>query len=171
MKTSKTSGTKGNAKPAAPAKMMSALTNLDRMVQTAPVVEAKPATNGKSEAKPVANGESGAKPVTHGKSERKSRLSEPARTESKPAQLSDTTVLVKLDVGFGNMLFIRGHGPGLSWDKGVPMDCRDHTTWQWSAQIERERVEFKLLLNDMVWAGGETLTVAPGEKIEVVPSF
>ena len=151
MKTSKTNGTKNNSKPAVPAKMESALTNLDRMVQAAPLIEAKPPTNGKSE--------------------RKSRATEPARTEAKSVRSSDTTVSVKIDVGFGNMLFIRGHGPGLSWDKGVPLDCRDDSTWLWSAPTEKERIEFKLLLNDEVWSGGENLTVAPGQKIEVVPSF
>lgn len=82
-----------------------------------------------------------------------------------------TSVEVKIDVGFGNILFIRGQGCGLSWDKGVQLTCRDQSTWLWSAKSGKDGVEFKLLLNDEMWALGKNLTVAPGEKIEAVPVF
>ena len=36
----------------------------------------------------------------------------------------------KIDVGFGNKLFARGQGAGLSWDHGIPLECVDSQTWR-----------------------------------------
>ena len=82
-----------------------------------------------------------------------------------------TTVEARIDVGFGNALFIRGQGAGLSWDKGLPLECIDGSTWVWSAKQAKDKVVFKLLLNDQVWAGGEDVVLEPGKKIEIVPGF
>src|SRR5579872_4703866 len=68
-----------------------------------------------------------------------------------------TTVAVKVDIGFGNTLFIRGEGAGLSWDKGQPLDCIDSSTWIWSHRPASEPVTFKLLINDQLWCRGENL--------------
>jgi len=91
-------------------------------------------------------------------------------TLKEPAELL-TTIEAKLDVGYGNSLFVRGEGDGLRWDKGTPLDCRNASTWLWSTQAAKEKIVFKLLLNDQVWAKGEDLVVEAGKKIEVVPSF
>ena len=82
-----------------------------------------------------------------------------------------TVIEAKINVGLGNHLFIRGQGDGLSWFEGVPLNCVDATTWVWSTRHAKEKVVFKLLLNDQVWAKGEDVAVAAGEKIEVVPFF
>jgi len=82
-----------------------------------------------------------------------------------------TVVEAKIDVGLGNLLFIRGQGHGLSWFEGVPLNCVDPATWVWSAGQAREKVVFKLLLNDQVWAKGEDVMVEAGRKIEIVPCF
>ena len=82
-----------------------------------------------------------------------------------------TTIEAKIDVGFGNSLFIRGQGAELSWDKGQPLNCIDGTTWMWSTTATKEKLVFKLILNDVVWASGEDLVLEPGKKIEVVPTF
>jgi hypothetical protein len=81
-----------------------------------------------------------------------------------------TTIDVKADVGFGNALYLRGEGSGLNWDQGVPLTCLDSATWRWSGEIKAP-VTFKVLINDTVWATGNDLTVAPGQKIEIVPTF
>lgn len=81
-----------------------------------------------------------------------------------------TVIEVKVDVGFGNNLFLRGQGPGLSWDRGVPLTCIDGKTWQWTGRVP-DRMTFKLLLNDSIWSKGEDLVVKPGQKVEVVPTF
>src|SRR5690348_2460716 len=62
-----------------------------------------------------------------------------------------TTIEAKVDVGFGNNLFVRGEGPGLSWEHGVPLECVDSQTWQLSVPAN-DKLKFKLLLNDTVWA-------------------
>jgi hypothetical protein len=81
-----------------------------------------------------------------------------------------TTIEVKIDVGFGNALFLRGQGSGLTWEHGVPLSCVDGGTWRWS-QTVASPITFKVLLNDQVWSAGTDLVVAPGQKLEVPPSF
>ena len=82
-----------------------------------------------------------------------------------------TIIQAKADVGFGNSLFVRGQGDGLSWDKGLPLSCIDGSAWVWSTRQAKGKVVFKLLLNDQVWAKGEDVVVEAGRKIEVVPVF
>ena len=73
----------------------------------------------------------------------------------------ETTIKAKIDVGFGNNLFVRGQGAGLSWERGVPLTCVDGQTWQWSGKAD-DRLTFKLLLNDSVWAKGEDIIAKQG---------
>ena len=80
-------------------------------------------------------------------------------------------VEARIDVGVGNALFIRGQGDGLSWDKGLPLNCVDATTWVWSTTHAREKVVFKLLLNDQIWAKGQDAVLDPGQKIQIAPGF
>jgi hypothetical protein len=82
-----------------------------------------------------------------------------------------TIIQAKTDVGFGNSLFIRGQGDGLSWDQGLPLSCIDGSAWVWSTRRAQGKVVFKLLLNDQVWAKGEDVVVEAGRKIEIVPVF
>ena len=81
-----------------------------------------------------------------------------------------TTIEARVDVGFGNNLFVRGEGAGLSWDQGVPLKCIDPQTWQLSVPAS-DKVKFKLLLNDTVWAKGEDLVAAPGQRLQIAPAF
>ena len=80
------------------------------------------------------------------------------------------TIEAKIDVGFGNTLYLRGEGMGLSWDTGVPLKCVNNSTWKWSGPAN-DKLQFKLLLNDTVWSKGDNLTADPGEKVEVAPAF
>jgi hypothetical protein len=82
-----------------------------------------------------------------------------------------TRVEARIDVGFGNALFIRGQGDGLSWDKGQPLACVDATTWTWTTRHAQEKVVFKLLLNDQVWSQGDDFVVEAGRKLAVTPGF
>src|SRR3954454_23418362 len=88
-----------------------------------------------------------------------------ARSSAKPV-----TIEAKIDVGFGNSLFLRGEGLGLSWTQGVPLTCVDGKTWKWSGEAT-EQLKFKLLLNDQVWSQGEDLVATPGQKVEISPAF
>ena len=100
-----------------------------------------------------------------------------ATASPKPAPIASghngnktVTIKAKVDVGFGNALYLRGEGHGLSWNQGIPLTCVDSSTWQWSGEAA-DKVKFKLLLNDAVWAKGEDLVATPGQKVEVAPSF
>jgi hypothetical protein len=91
-------------------------------------------------------------------------------TTSAPATGAITTIDVKLDVGFGNAVFLRGQGGGLDWEHGVPLACVDGKTWRWSGKV-KDPITFKPLINDKIWAAGSDLTIKPGQKIEVKPNF
>ena len=91
-----------------------------------------------------------------------------AATTSKPAPL--TTIVAKVDVGFGNSLYLRGQGSSLSWDKGIVMGCAGPDEWVWSTDAKGD-LEFKFLLNDEIWASGPNSTVAAGERIVIEPQF
>ena len=93
------------------------------------------------------------------------------RSETLPTTEQMTVVQAKIDVGFGNSLFVRGQGDGLSWDKGLPLSCIDGSAWVWSTKQAKDKVVFKLLLNDQVWAKGEDVVVEAGRKIEIAPVF
>src|SRR5215208_7961828 len=75
------------------------------------------------------------------------------------------TIEARIDVGFGNSLYLRGEGEGLNWNHGIPLTCVDGTTWKWSCEA-KDNLKFKLLLNDAVWAQGEDLIAAPGQRLE-----
>jgi hypothetical protein len=89
---------------------------------------------------------------------------------AKPARVAPTTIEVRVDVGFGNNLFIRGQGAGLSWDQGVPLTNVDTSTWQWTTKAG-ENLTFKLLINDAVWCQGADIVATPGQKVEIIPNF
>ncbi|HEY2082337.1 MAG TPA: hypothetical protein VGI88_06090 [Verrucomicrobiae bacterium] len=88
-----------------------------------------------------------------------------ARSSAKPV-----TIEAKIDVGFGNTLYLRGEGLGLSWSHGIPLTCVDGKTWKWTGETQ-EQLKFKLLLNDQIWSQGENLVAAPGQKLEISPAF
>jgi len=81
-----------------------------------------------------------------------------------------TTIEVKRDVGFGNAVFLRGQGGGLTWERGLPLVCVDAQTWRWSG-MAKDPITFKLLINDKVWSAGNDLRIAPGQRMEVAPEF
>ena len=86
------------------------------------------------------------------------------------AAVASITIEAKIDVGFGNKLFVRGQGAGLSWDHGVPLECVDSKTWRLSVPAT-DKLQFKLLINDSEWAKGEDVVAVPGKRVEVVPAF
>jgi hypothetical protein len=86
------------------------------------------------------------------------------------AKRSKTIIEAKIDVGFGNNLFVRGHGAGLSWNRGTPLICVEPGTWRWTAPTN-EKLTFKLLLNDSIWAQGGDIVAMPGKQVKVSPSF
>lgn len=86
-------------------------------------------------------------------------------------KVTATTLAAKIDVGFGNTLYIRGEGPGLSWDEGVPMDCVADDKWSISIGDTAKPVVFKFLLNDLTWCAGDDYVAQPGSSVVLVPKF
>jgi F0F1-type ATP synthase membrane subunit b/b' len=83
-----------------------------------------------------------------------------------------TRLLVTAYIGIGNRLFIRGAGPGLSWEKGVPLQFVSIGKWRWETNDASGAVEFKLYKNDDVECsalGAQKLD--PGYQQEVTASF
>jgi len=83
-----------------------------------------------------------------------------------------TRLLVTAYIGIGNRLFIRGHGPGLSWEKGVPLQFVSIGKWRWETSDASGPVQFKLYKNDAVECAalGEQ-SVEPGHQQEVTAAF
>jgi hypothetical protein len=82
-----------------------------------------------------------------------------------------TVITAKIDIGFGNTLFLRGDGPDLSWDAGVPMNSVDADTWMVTVAGAKAAVNFKFLVNDLSWSTGEDYVAEPGSERVLTPSF
>jgi len=86
-------------------------------------------------------------------------------------ELPATIIFAKIDVGFGNHLFIRGEGPGMSWDHGIAMDCVGAGLWTTTIKNAATPVVFKLLVNDLSWSTGPDFVAEPGQSLTIDPSF
>lgn len=82
-----------------------------------------------------------------------------------------TTVIAKIDAGFGNELYIRGNSSGLKWDAGVAMENKSTDEWVWTSTAVTSELEFKVLLNDTVWSTGPNGVVFPGATVVFEPGF
>ncbi len=82
-----------------------------------------------------------------------------------------TFISARADIGFGNHLYIRGEGPGLSWDHGLALDCAAADLWSATIKGATSAVTFKVLVNDLSWSTGNDYVVEPGQSVTVVPSF
>lgn len=83
-----------------------------------------------------------------------------------------TRLLVTAYIGIGNRLFIRGEGPGLSWEKGVPLQFISIGKWRWETNDAGGPVRFKLFKNDeseCTALGAQSLD--PGHQQEVTAAF
>jgi hypothetical protein len=91
-----------------------------------------------------------------------------------PAVSADgaTRLVVTAYIGIGNRLFIRGDGPGLSEDKGVPLTFVSIGKWRWETNDATSTVRFRLYKNDQVecTALGER-SVEPGAQQELSAAF
>ena len=82
-----------------------------------------------------------------------------------------TTIVAKVDVGFGNALFLRGTGPGLSWEKGIELTNSGSDEWTWSTNKASEAFQAKVLINDVIWSGDPDTTIPAGEKTVITATF
>ena len=100
------------------------------------------------------------------------KLHSPDATVSSVTADGATRLLATAYIGIGNRLFIRGEGPGLSWEKGVPLAFVSIGKWRWETTETAATVTFKLYKNDTVecTALGEQ-SIAPGHLTEVTAAF
>jgi len=100
-----------------------------------------------------------------------------AAPKAKPAKkaaakkVEATNIIARVDVGFGNSLYVRGEGAGLSWEKGVAMDNVSPYEWSFKSTKAKGEVVFKFLINDEIWGEGENLVVAAGSTSISSPTF
>lgn len=100
------------------------------------------------------------------------KVSAPAK--KKPAVAAEppaTFISAQIDIGFGNHLYLRGEGPGLSWDHGIAMDSVGANLWTSAVKGAKLPVVFKVLVNDLTWNAGADYVVEPGQSITVTPTF
>ena len=83
-----------------------------------------------------------------------------------------TRVIATAYIGIGNRMFIRGEGPGLSWNKGVPLQFVSIGKWRWETNEATAPIRFKLYKNDeQECASLGSLSLDPGHQQEVTASF
>jgi hypothetical protein len=94
----------------------------------------------------------------------------PAKKTVKKAKVV-TTIIAKIDAGFGNEVYIRGNDSGLAWDAGVAMKNKSADEWVWSSDAVTSELEFKVLINDKNWSAGPNGVVFPGATVVFEPAF
>lgn len=95
----------------------------------------------------------------------------PVKAEAASSSDGATRLLVTAYIGIGNKLFIRGDGPGLSWDKGVPMQFVSIGKWGWASHEVTAPVVCKLYKNDETLALSGEIALEPGKHVEVTALF
>ncbi|HEY4248408.1 MAG TPA: hypothetical protein VGM64_16290 [Lacunisphaera sp.] len=94
-----------------------------------------------------------------------------AAAESAVSSDGATRLLATAYIGIGNKLFIRGEGPGLSWDKGVPMQFVSIGKWGWATNDALSPVRCELYKNDETAALTGEVVLDPGKHVEVTALF
>ena len=89
----------------------------------------------------------------------------------KPDTMVATTIVAQIDIGFGNILYVRGSGGGLSWDQGLPMENATADQWKITLGKTTKPLTYKFLVNDLTWSAGEDYVIEPGTTVTLVPSF
>ncbi|MGA2052767.1 MAG: hypothetical protein ABSH19_05585 [Opitutales bacterium] len=82
------------------------------------------------------------------------------------------TLVARVLIGIGNKPYVRGDGPGLSHEKGVPMEFVEIGQWRWVAPASvTDAISVRILKNDEIPAIGGAVTLQPGQILEVNPEF
>lgn len=120
----------------------------------------------------TASGESSI-PDTPAEDSMKADLSAESAAPAEASASSDgaTRLLATAYIGIGNKLYIRGDGPGLSWDKGVPMQFVSIGKWGWATDDATAPIACKLYKNDETPALSGEVFLEPGKHVEVTALF
>lgn len=105
------------------------------------------------------------------KSTAKAAMAKKSTDRPKAAGASVTKIIAKVDLGYGNNLYLRGEGAELSWTKGILMENTATDEWSWTSQGATGPLTFKFLINDEIWSAGDNHIVAPGDTSVSTPVF
>ena len=148
------------ARPAAPVEAD------DEEVEAAPA-SAAPAPVAAAAAEPEPEEEESAEEVIEEIADDAAEEAAPAADEAADAVAgSGTSLIINLMIGIGNKPFVRGTGPGLSRDKGVPMSFLGIGRWQWVSPDPEAPATVEVWKNDQS-PMGEALHLPGGEPVEV----
>jgi hypothetical protein len=92
-------------------------------------------------------------------------------TSLKKSSTGTTSVVANVMIGIGNKPYLRGEGPGLNWDEGVPMNFIEIGKWAWSPSRKNASLTVQLYRNDNDPDQSGKIEVQAGEKIEITPNF
>ncbi len=93
---------------------------------------------------------------------------------SEPALSNDgfTRLVATAYIGIGNKLFIRGEGPGLRRDKGIPLQFVSIGKWRWESAELLFPAKVRVYKNDQIeCASVGEITLEPGHHHEVTAKF
>lgn len=82
-----------------------------------------------------------------------------------------TKIVVHYDVGFQNLLTIRGKGANLTWERGIPLKNIKHDEWVWETDAPFSHGEFKILINDRHYEAGPNHLINCGTLMQYTPKF
>ena len=91
--------------------------------------------------------------------------------EEKSKNSDLTSVIANVMIGIGNKPYLRGEGPGLSWDEGVPMNFIEIGKWAWSPSRKNASLTIQVYRNDEDPDTSGKFEVKAGEKFELTPKF
>jgi len=95
----------------------------------------------------------------------------PIEKEETANKNGTTTVVANVMIGIGNKPFLRGEGPGLSWEEGVSMNFVEIGKWAWSPPRKNASLTVQIYRNDQDPDKTGKVEVKPGQKIEITPDF
>ncbi len=82
-----------------------------------------------------------------------------------------TKIIIQYDVGFSNLIYVRGKGATLSWEKGIPLKNTKDNEWIWETTTPFTTCEFKVLINDKEYEIGDNHLLSCGASIHYTPKF
>ena len=99
------------------------------------------------------------------------KVDKPEVTKENKENSGPTTVVANVMIGIGNKPYLRGEGPGLSWDEGVPMNFIEIGKWAWSPSRKNASLTVQVYRNDQDPDKGGKIEVKPSQKLEITPDF
>ena len=91
---------------------------------------------------------------------------EPALVAAPVVTADGTALIINLMIGIGNKPFVRGSGPGLSADHGIPMNFLGIGRWQWVCPQPDAPATVEVWKNDQSPLG-EPIHLSGGETVEL----